>query len=161
LRNALINAGLHGPIQEVERQKLEHGNNKRSDGFPKIMLVQANASVQHLYDTRQRAQDLQCQLRTLVDRNQGHCGEWYGSGRSVRANMNEASVGTSLAGSSDVGLMSPATEKPTAVKTLMAVISEATRTAVVCDGRIDIQESNPTNVSSSVIRASIELVARI
>jgi hypothetical protein len=58
LRNALINAGLHGPIQEVERQKLEHGNNKRSDGFPKIMLVQADTSVENLYDTRQRAQDL-------------------------------------------------------------------------------------------------------
>jgi hypothetical protein len=56
--------------------------------------------------------------------------------------MNEASVGTSLAGSIDVGLMSPAMEKPTAVKTLMAVISEATRIAVVCDGRIDIQESS-------------------
>jgi hypothetical protein len=38
--------------------------------------------------------------------------------------------------------MSPATEKPTAVKTLMAVISEATRIAVVCDERIDIQESS-------------------
>jgi hypothetical protein len=61
---------------------------------------------------------------------------------AYRANMNEAFVGTSLAGSSDVGLMSPATEKPTAVKTLMAVISEATRIAVVCDGRIDIQESS-------------------
>jgi hypothetical protein len=56
--NALIDAGSHGPIQEVERQKLEHGNNKRSDGFPKIMLVQADASVQHLYNSRQRAQDL-------------------------------------------------------------------------------------------------------
>ena len=47
LRNALIDAGSHGPIQEVERQKLEHGNHKRSDGFPKIMLVQADTSVQH------------------------------------------------------------------------------------------------------------------
>jgi hypothetical protein len=56
--------------------------------------------------------------------------------------MNEASVGTSLAASIDLGLMSPATEKPTAVKTLMAVISEATRIAVVRDGRIDIQESS-------------------
>jgi hypothetical protein len=56
--------------------------------------------------------------------------------------MNEASVGTSPAGSIDVGWMSPATEKPTAVKTLMAVISEATRIAVVRDGRIDIQESS-------------------
>jgi hypothetical protein len=58
LRNALVDAGSHGPIQEVERQKLEHGNNKRSDGFPKIMLVQADTSIQHLYDSRQRAQDL-------------------------------------------------------------------------------------------------------
>ena len=58
LRNALINAGSHGPIQKVERPKLEHGNKKRSDGFPKIMLVQADTSVQHLYDSRQRAQDL-------------------------------------------------------------------------------------------------------
>jgi hypothetical protein len=58
LRNALIDAGARGPIQEVERQKLEHGNNKRSDGFPKIMLVQADTSVQHLYDSRHRAQDL-------------------------------------------------------------------------------------------------------
>jgi hypothetical protein len=56
--------------------------------------------------------------------------------------MNEASVETSPAGSIDAGLMRPATEKPTAVKTLMAVISEATRIAVVCDGRIDIQESS-------------------
>jgi len=58
LRNSLINTGSRGPIQEVERQKLEHGNKKRSDGFPKIMLVQADTSVQHLYDSRQRAQDL-------------------------------------------------------------------------------------------------------
>jgi hypothetical protein len=58
LRNALINAGSHGPIQAVERQKLEHGNNKRSEGFSKIMLVQADTSIQHLNDSRQRAQNL-------------------------------------------------------------------------------------------------------
>jgi len=39
--------------------------------------------------------------------------------------MNEASVGAELAGSIDFGLISPAIENPPAIRTLMAVTSEA------------------------------------
>jgi hypothetical protein len=39
--------------------------------------------------------------------------------------MNEASVGAEFAGSIDFGLISPAIENPTAIRTLMAVTSEA------------------------------------
>jgi hypothetical protein len=41
--------------------------------------------------------------------------------------MNEASVGAEFAGSIDFGLISPAIENPTAIRTLMAVTSEAIR----------------------------------
>jgi hypothetical protein len=39
--------------------------------------------------------------------------------------MNEASVGAEFADSIDFGLISPAIENPTAIRTLMAVTSEA------------------------------------
>jgi hypothetical protein len=46
--------------------------------------------------------------------------------------MNEASVGAEPAGSIDFGLISPAIENPTAIRTLMAVTSETIR--LVTDG---------------------------
>jgi hypothetical protein len=46
--------------------------------------------------------------------------------------MNEASVEAELAGSINFGLISPAIENPPAIRTLMAVTSEAIR--LVTDG---------------------------
>jgi hypothetical protein len=62
--------------------------------------------------------------------------------RRYRANMNEASVGTWLAGSIHFGLTNPATENPTATRTLIAVISEAKRKAVVRDERLHMEEES-------------------
>jgi hypothetical protein len=49
----LFRVASRGPAQQIHRGKLQCGNDKRPDGFFKVMLQQSHAAIQQLYETCQ------------------------------------------------------------------------------------------------------------
>jgi hypothetical protein len=113
---------------------LQTSDDQGADGFPEIFLVEADEPVDELNQSGERAESEQGGRGASIDCEQSRQRQRDGARAAAYiAKMNEASLGASLAGNSAAGAISPAIEKPLAMRTFAAVTIEARRTAFACE----------------------------
>jgi hypothetical protein len=118
-------------VKQVHHEELENSDKERPSAFPRIVLKQTDSGIQQLHSASERTQELQRRWGLLVDCHNANKARGIVRAAAYIANINDACVGTDPAVSRYCGRVIPTMEKPLATKTLIAVITEASRIAFV------------------------------
>ena len=118
-------------MKQIHHEELENSDKERPSAFPKIVLKQTDSGIQQLHGAGERTEEQQRGRRPLVDRPQCEHGQRDCASRRVHRQYQRRLRWNGFGGTRYWGWMIPTMEKPLATKTLIAVITEASRIAFV------------------------------